>query len=186
MEVTEFLDNSNSSDYERDVLYSFVPNLSEISKDSEKISKYFILFIACDFSKYSIDELSDFTEKMLDEGVACVCTWGKDCGTMHDIFDEIIVYREVIEKREFPHIMTTWHENDSLDEALWFGLLSASVDDDYVEECKSTLIIAVENEDWNKYLLSRLSNIDNFNKIMLETFNQEIENENNGQRTINN
>ncbi len=186
MEVTKFIDNSDSSDYERDVLYSFVSNLSAISKDSTEISKYFILFIACDFSKYSIDELSDFAEKMLDSGVACVCTFGTDCGKMHDIFDDIIVYREVIEKKEFPHILTTWHENDTLDEALWFGLFSAFVDDDYIKECKSTLIVAVEDEEWNKHLLSKLSNIRNFHQETLETISQEIENENNERRTINN
>jgi hypothetical protein len=160
-EFTIFIDKS---DFERDLIYTLVSDLSEISKDEELFSKHFILFIACDFSKYTVDELSSFAEKMLDEGAVTICTWGKDCEKMCDIFDEIIVDREIETKQEIPLIMTTWHPKDSLDEALWFALNVISPIDEYKVTCKSTLIAAVGNEDWNKLLRFRLSDIESFNE----------------------
>lgn len=164
-EFTRFIDKS---EFERDLIYTFAPNLSEVSKDKELFSKHFILFVACDFSKYTIDELSSFAEKMLDEGAVSISTWGKNCEKMHDIFDETLIYRKEVEKLGFPHIVTTWHEKDSLDEALWFALNTAFAVEEYEETCKSTLIAAVGNEDWNKLLRFRLSDIESFNEEMLK------------------
>ncbi len=168
MVVTKVFDNSKSKNYEHDVLYSFVSTLSEISKSAEQINEHSILFIACDFSKYSIDELSGFADSILDRAVAFVCTWGKGCEKTHDIIDEIAVYREVVENKSPSHPMTTWHSDETIDEALWFALFSAFPDDSHEQEDQSTLIVVVENEQWNRQVLSRLSNIDAFNREILE------------------
>lgn len=160
-QFTKFIDKG---EFERDLFYTFVSKLSDISRDLSLFSKHFILFVACDFSQYTIDELNNFAKKMIDEGAVSICTWGKDCEKMHDIFDETIIYHKEIEKRELPHIVTTWHEKDSLDEALWYALNVAFAVGEYEETCKSTLIAAVGNEDWNKQILKRLSDIESFNE----------------------
>jgi hypothetical protein len=57
-----------------------------------------------------------------------------------------------------PVIMTTWHEKDSLDEALWFFLTTAWPDDAYSDNCKSSLAIVVGNSDLETQILQKLSN----------------------------
>ncbi len=62
-----------------------------------------------------------FARRAADQGMAYFSTWGPDCERLHDIMDETVVAWEVIEENPAPlFIMTTWHCNEDLDEALWF------------------------------------------------------------------
>jgi hypothetical protein len=169
MQLKQFFDNSGEVEENRDVFYASVSDLTSVSKDPELIGRYFILLVAGDFSRYTVDELGDFAGRMLDEGVVCVCTWGPDCKKMHDIFDENIYSRQRIAKRVFPLILTTWHTEDNLDKALWYALFVAFPVEEYKEECRSIMVVAVGNDEWNKKLISRLSDIESFNQEMLES-----------------
>lgn len=115
--------------------------------------------------------LGRFAQKAIDKGVAYICTWGEGCERMHDIFDETVVWQEVSKNKEIPCIVTTWHTNDSLDEALWFALNNTHPDDFYFETCKSVLVTAVENKDFDKHLRLLLSDIEKFNKDILRETN---------------
>ena len=62
-----------------------------------------------------------FARRAADQGMAYFSTWGPDCERLHDVMDESVVQWEVIEKRPARYfIMTTWHEDEDLAEALWF------------------------------------------------------------------
>jgi len=84
-------------------------------------SPSFVLFLACDAARIGIEALSGLGERVLSQGAAYVCAWGPDCTRVDDLFDELDVIHG-IETAEGGRgvLMTTWHEEDSLGEALEF------------------------------------------------------------------
>jgi hypothetical protein len=104
---------------------------------------------------------------MIDQGIAYLCAWGPDCERVHDIFDEVHVMREIDEKREYPHVMTTWHKDESLDEALWHMLNSAYPDEVLAETCGVDLAVSVANDQWAAHIQRRLSNMSQLNEEVL-------------------
>lgn len=127
----------------------------------------FVLFLACDASNITTDSIYNFAKKVVALGAAYVCTWGKDCERTHDIIDEFLVKREIEEGKTLPHIMTTWHTNDTLDEALWFALNVTIPDDAVIESCGSVVVASIANEEWNVHLQNRLANLQQFNEELL-------------------
>ena len=81
-------------------------------------------------------------ESLLKSGCTFLGAWGDDCGRVHDIADEVLVEREVY--RGIPSdVMTTFHPNESLNDALWFVLnLSAPMADD-ADNYKETVVVSI-------------------------------------------
>lgn len=94
----------------------------------EPPAKPMTLFIAGDTTEISSDEIGRVAETFLNEGVRFVCAWGSDCKRVHDIFDEIYV-GDGTEPYKF-HLMTSWHDDDSFGEALWFFLNCAHIEEE--------------------------------------------------------
>ena len=61
-----------------------------------------------------------------DAGCRFAVVWGRDCASWHDCVDtanlEQFDYGDIPEN---DFIMTTWHENEPLEEAIWFAKWSA-------------------------------------------------------------
>ncbi len=75
--------------------------------------------------------------------------------------------REIEAEKPFPHVMTSWHTKDSLDEALWFALNVTFPDDELFDTCGSVLIVSVANEERDEYLQKRLANLQQFNEELV-------------------
>lgn len=129
-------------------------------------SRHFTLLLCADFDSCSVEDVSSLAQVLMDAGNLYFCAWGSGCEKAHDIYDETVVLREIEEGAQ-PLIMTTWHDKESLADALWFLLFSAIVDDDQAEEC-STVVITVGNEEWRDDVADSLSNIAAFNAQVLE------------------
>jgi hypothetical protein len=59
---------------------------------------------------------------LVDGGCRYAVTWGPECEAWHDAIDWAMI--DKFENREVPDedfIMTTWHDKESLREALWFA-----------------------------------------------------------------
>lgn len=69
----------------------------------------------------TIDDISLVADSLISSGCLYVVCTGKDCETWHDTIDEISVMKNV-EEGETKLIMTSWHENDSIEEVIWFWL----------------------------------------------------------------
>ena len=85
----------------------------------------FRLFVAADVTGLSTELMSEFADAALQNGMVYFCAWGPGCERFHDIVDEVVVEDEIGErifvgKNESDTIMTTWHNDESLDEALAF------------------------------------------------------------------
>jgi hypothetical protein len=73
----------------------------------------------------SVNAVSEFVLAALQQGMVYCCVWGPGCEGFHDIIDDIVVEDGLSERRVVgatPNdvIMTTWHANESLEEALEF------------------------------------------------------------------
>jgi hypothetical protein len=105
-------------------------------------SPKFICFLAWDASQETVEAISHVAEKLLNSGCVYFCAWGNDCERVHDITDEVCVSLYPSEDDESV-IMTTWHKDESLDEALWFFLRCTWPDDHYFDICNSVVAISI-------------------------------------------
>ncbi len=93
-------------------------------------SRRFRLFIAADSRDTSVGAVSEFVKAALKQGAVYCCVWGPGCERFHDIIDEVVV-EDGLHERMFVGptpsdvIMTTWHSEESLEEALDFFTTSA-------------------------------------------------------------
>jgi hypothetical protein len=136
---------------ERELFFASASDFAALPDSFQLSGKYFVAFLAVDASAIEANAITKLAEQLLQSGCVYFCAWGPDCERVHDLFDSMCSFTE-------PVIMTTWHEKDSLDEALWFFLTTAWPDDAYSDNCKSSLAIVVGNSDLETQILQKLSN----------------------------
>lgn len=95
--------------------------------------------------------LGDALGELLDGGCVYLCAWGPGCEHVHDAMDDIILERQ-LEGGPEETIMTTWHDDEPLDEALFFTLCCAFPDDALAIGCDAIVLAAVGNSTWAEQL----------------------------------
>ena len=89
---------------------------------------------------------------LVAEGCLFMCAWGLDCTLWDDSVDyanlEQFSYGEIPEDR---FVMTTWHDNEPLEEAIWFAKHSARHD---AAALDTALIIDVSRIDHSAEMLA--------------------------------
>ena len=81
------------------------------------------------------------------------CSWGPECERFHDIVDEVIIGDDLSEQ-EFsgPNtsdvVMTTWHDDETLEEALDFFATCAVPTDGFGPDSDFRFVICVANQQW--------------------------------------
>jgi hypothetical protein len=113
----------------------------------------FRLFVAADIHDIGTDVVSEFASSALSSGMVYFCAWGRDCEQFHDIVDAIVVKDQINERRFVgPNandtVMTTWHEDESLEEALDFFIACAVPTEGFVLDSSFRLVICVGNAEW--------------------------------------
>jgi len=116
-------------------------------------SSRFRLFVAADSRDSSVDMVSEFVLAALQQGMVYCCAWGPGCERFHDIIDEIVVEDGLGERRfvgPIPDdaIMTTWHADESLQEALEFFATSALPTEGFLADSDSRVVACVDNPEW--------------------------------------
>jgi hypothetical protein len=129
-----------------------VPRL-EWPSTAEVRSKRFRLFVAADVASENTEAISDFALCALKHGMVYFCSWGPGCERFHDIVDEVILEDDIGERKfAGPNrgdvIMTTWHTEDTLEEALDFFLTCAVPTDGFMPDSGFRLVICVANQEW--------------------------------------
>lgn len=111
-----------------DVLLLTIDELTDWPSEPPVGERAFNLFIVVDGRDLSRDDFAAwdaFANRIADQQVAYLSSWGAQCELVHDLMDEVIVEREVKTGVEQPLVMTTWHEDEELEEALEFQVWSA-------------------------------------------------------------
>ena len=123
-------------------------------------SEYFVLLLAADFTKVEYEALLDVAKRLIDKGLLYICTWGPGCEMAHGIFDRAnVMWEEQNGKKH--HVMSTGHDDEPLEEALWFCIFNATVEDEYWESC-SIISVAINEEKWSKTIRESLSDVSAF------------------------
>jgi hypothetical protein len=81
------------------------------------------------------------------------CAWGRNCERFHDIVDEVILEDDLGEHRfvgptENDVVMTTWHKDETLEEAIEFFTSWAVPTDGFAANSSFRLVICVGNTGW--------------------------------------
>jgi hypothetical protein len=99
----------------------------------------------------------DFATALIRSGARYVCCWGPDCERLHDCFDEAEGALSGWDASDGSHVMTTWHDDEPLEEALWFALNAAiPTPDETAATTQAVLAVSVANHDWSIAMASYL------------------------------
>ena len=169
--VREF---SDLDSHGRRVTLLSADSLSEILPLPQLTSGYYGMFLAMDARSEAASNLSDLAACLIKRGLVYLCTWGPDCERVHDMFDwgqiDLEIASEISD--EYP-LMTAGHEDESLDEALWFFLNFTLPNQEYEGRCAQAFVVSVGNKEWTSYIAGCLSDIPAFNGRVL--FSDETE-----------
>ena len=113
----------------------------------------FRLFVAADISNVGIDVVSQFAAAALNKGMVYFCAWGRDCEKFHDIVDEVVVNDELGERRFVgptanDTVMTTWHDDETLEEALDFFVTLAVPTQGFEVDSGFRVVMCLGNSGW--------------------------------------
>jgi len=127
----------------------------------------FVALIAWDAQTASVGEISVLAEAMLGAGCVYFCCWGPDCERVHDVIDEVYVGDRTSSAKDAGTVMTTWHANVPLDEALWFTLNVAHPDHEFDEGAKTILAVSIGNHSWASQIAAALADTAAFSERVL-------------------
>jgi hypothetical protein len=116
-------------------------------------SRRFRLFVAADVTGTPTEVISAFAHAALRAGMVYFCAWGPDCSRFHDIVDLVIVQDELDDRlfvgaSEADTVMTTWHEKESLTEALDFFITLAYPTDGFETDSNYWVAVSLDNAEW--------------------------------------
>jgi hypothetical protein len=142
--MSELLKLGRDSSTERDMYLLAVDSPDQIS-DLALDSPHFGVLLAWNCASESPEVLLRIARKLISLGGVYFCCWGDGCELLHDSIDQVAME---VDARSDPVIMTTWHDDESLREVLWFFINAAFPDDHYTESTRSMVVISVANTDW--------------------------------------
>jgi hypothetical protein len=114
---------------------------------------YFVCLIAWDAAAVPDAEITALARRLLGAGCVYVVCWGPDCERVHDLFDRA----DLGLRPEGPYAMSTWHDRDSLPQALWFFHSCTFPDDAYADGCRAAVALTIESERWADEVKSALA-----------------------------
>ena len=137
--------------HNRDLMLAAVSSLPAAEGPAASLGRDFILFLALDATSQDPTELEEFARHCLAVGACYVCAWGPGCSAVHVIFDfAYIDAEEQFSMRrgwtDADTVLTTWHEDESLESALWFAAMAAYPTDAFGAD--TFLAVVVANSDW--------------------------------------
>ena len=104
------------------------------------------------------DSILEGAKKLVSGGLACLCAWGPDCERVHDLFDDAALEVGAALSGD-DTIMTTWHSDESLEEALRFFVEDAFVTSGFEGTCKDWIIAPISNPVWERLIQSKIGQI---------------------------
>jgi hypothetical protein len=151
-----------------DVIHGRRIIVGELSRDwhwEQPDAARFILFIGADASFASDDVLSSYAAAAISAGCVYVCAWGPDCERVHDYFD--IADLEMSGwSGDGAVVMSTWHPNESLIEALYYALIVAMPEnEDERRPANRSSVVAVVQRPWLAETRSLLSDQEQLSRL---------------------
>jgi len=89
----------------------------------------FVCLLAWNVAGVAAARLTTVARTLIEAGCAYVCAHGSDCTRIDDAVDEECVDRQLA-GQQVSFVMTSWHDDESPEAALWFLLENTIVADD--------------------------------------------------------
>lgn len=124
-----------------------VPSLAELPDVLIPRNAPFVLFVATGSSAMAEPELVELCERVIGLGAVYASCWGPECKRLEVCFDQA---ESALHPGARSIVLTTCHEHDSLEDAIWFVVHAAYPDDDYEDGWNSVVIATVGNDDWRR------------------------------------
>lgn len=153
-----------------------IDSLDDWPEELDLKSKHFVLFLACDATDVLDEDLQGFAGRVIDQGMVYLSTWGNDAERVHDVFDEVDADRNPDSNADSV-VLSEWHEDEPLPEALRFAVATATPAHDYEKSCKATLCVSVGNPDWAEQIRGWLADPESLEKAVEEEDEGEEEEE---------
>ncbi len=153
---------THSSVCERDLYFLPLDRLSQFPERIEIPDQCFSVFLALDAVGLDQAVISNIARTLLRAGAVYFCCYGPDCGRVHDIIDEEELAQIIDGKKDNGSvIMTTWHDDETLMDALWFFVCNSFPDDKHFDTCKAGVAISFDNHAWEKQIVDGMKDIVN-------------------------
>ncbi|MFN3231720.1 MAG: hypothetical protein ACE363_06120 [Alphaproteobacteria bacterium] len=107
-----------------------------------------VVLIAADSQSVDWAVTKPLVEFLLDRDATYFCTWGPGCESLHDCIDKEIAIRQVKTGQKLPLVVTTWHDTEPLEEAVWFAAQVASPEPEHHADNWQVLLVSVGNTKW--------------------------------------
>ena len=120
-------------------------------------SQNFAVFLALDATGLDHTLISSIALPLLRAGAVYFCCYGPDCERVHDIIDEEIFNLEL--EKDSSVIMTSWHDDETLLDALWFFVFNSFPDNKYFDTCKAGVAISCGNSAWDDQIIDGLKDL---------------------------
>jgi len=137
----------------RPIYFTTIPTIAAAMELPLPSGVFFKLFIASEVSQQHGDLSYKVAKHFVFAGCCCMCAWGESCSDWDDDFDHAVVVPRVDESHDFEYpddldhnIMTTWHDNQSLDDARRFFASSAEPADGFRDGCSLCFALAIGGE----------------------------------------
>lgn len=116
------------------------------------------LFIATE-RRPDAGDVSALAEHLIERGLFYVTCWGDGCEFVHDLFDEVdLDLNPPMDGQPYAVVVSTWHDDDSLQEALQFFWIAAAPDEGK-ESGPSFLALSVGSEDLHASLRAAVAEL---------------------------
>jgi hypothetical protein len=130
-----------------------VEDLDDLPESVPDGARPSVVFTALNAGRVSDERLKGFARRWLELGCAWACSWGPDSERVELAFDLSVVDAELAGKPFLPECITTSHETDSLDDALWFAVSAA-----FPAYGDFGAVVAVAESEWAEEIEVRFAN----------------------------
>jgi hypothetical protein len=130
--------------------HEFLINATDAAELPSRIvlpSSRFVCLVVWDAVDVEDETITHLAQQLLLSGAVYVCAWGPDCMRVHDLVDAVAVDSSEAGDNEAV-VMTTWHEDESISEAVWFSRRCALPDRTLFDDCGSTLVLVIGSAAW--------------------------------------
>ncbi len=132
---------------QRQVFLLPFPSLLDAVALLEATDSEFVLLLAADFTQSDVP-LSDLAERIVRAGCAYFCAWGPGCELIHDLVDETRVHSTPNCFDDESVLMTTWHDDETLADAVFFAVVAATPDGIFATGCDRTILAVSDRDTW--------------------------------------
>jgi hypothetical protein len=137
-----------------------IESIDELADRLPRKKKYFTLLIAWDAPEIDGNFLAELFAPLVSSGLAYFCAWGERCEEVHDAIDDCFIEHELEVREADPFLMTTWHQEESLEEAFWFFRMVAVPTENSVLANLERFAVAVGNPQWAHEMTANHSKTD--------------------------